>query len=80
MPKVGAKAAELIFTGLKRFQPILDSARGRDVNESGVTPAPAPIAPPPWPPTCSFAWMKDFESQASSDFNKFGISRDEHHG
>jgi predicted type IV restriction endonuclease len=34
MAKVGARAAERISTGLKRFQPILDSARARDVNES----------------------------------------------
>ena len=34
MAKIGAKVAERISSGLKRFQPILDSARARDVNES----------------------------------------------
>jgi hypothetical protein len=34
MPKLSKKAVERIAVGLKRFQPILTSARSRDVNES----------------------------------------------
>lgn len=34
MPKLPKRAAERISAGLKRFQPILTSARSRDVNES----------------------------------------------
>jgi len=34
MAKLTAKAAERISSGLKRFQPILESARVRDINES----------------------------------------------
>jgi hypothetical protein len=34
MTKIAAKVAERISSGLKRFQPILDSARARDINES----------------------------------------------
>jgi hypothetical protein len=34
MPKLSKKATERISMGLKRFQPILASARSRDVNES----------------------------------------------
>ena len=34
MAKIAAKVAERIAFGLKRFQPILESARTRDVNES----------------------------------------------
>ena len=34
MPKLSKKSVERITTGLKRFQPILTSARSRDVNES----------------------------------------------
>lgn len=34
MAKIAAKVAERISSGLKKFQPILESARTRDVNES----------------------------------------------
>jgi predicted type IV restriction endonuclease len=34
MPKITAKVADRISSGLKRFQAILDSARARDINES----------------------------------------------
>jgi len=34
MPKLSKRAVERISTGLKRFQPILTSAKSRDVNES----------------------------------------------
>jgi hypothetical protein len=34
MPKIAAKVSERISSGLKRFQPILESARARDINES----------------------------------------------
>ncbi len=34
MAKLSKKAADRISTGLKRFQPVLTSARSRDVNES----------------------------------------------
>jgi len=34
MAKIAAKTTERISSGLKRFQPILDSARVRDINES----------------------------------------------
>jgi len=34
MAKIASKVAERISSGLKKFQPILESARTRDVNES----------------------------------------------
>ena len=34
MPKLSKKAAERIAVGLKRFQPILATAKSRDINDS----------------------------------------------